>query len=318
MQVTGGRLRVDGPATPETVRAWNDAVTSSRWADSVFIPTQQSSFAGNFRHRMLEDLVLLDAEAEPFGLRYQPGSEVSRYIGFSVNLGSYRERVVFEDGTEIVKSSPIDIWDTSWIRESETLGPMAIKAVFVPKSILQVRDTSRGVLHNAVTRNERGVVRLLRDFLLGVIDESDDLGPVGVASIRNAIVELMYALLHDGTPAQSMRSTAAVSDDMRRSICRWVDSRLQAGQISPSAAAEDHGISVRSLHRLFAGTGDTFGSLVRRRRLDRARRDLVGTNDMIQTIAVRWGYADASHFIYEFKRVHGTTPAAHRQARLVA
>jgi AraC family transcriptional regulator, positive regulator of tynA and feaB len=72
---------------------------------------------------------------------------------------------------------------------------------------------------------------------------------------------------------------------------------------------------VRSPHRLFASSGETFGSMVRGRRLARARRDLAATGDMIQSIAVRWGYADASHFISEFTRVHGVTPAGFRRSR---
>jgi AraC-like DNA-binding protein len=35
----------------------------------------------------------------------------------------------------------------------------------------------------------------------------------------------------------------------------------------------------------------------------------------VQTIATRWGYADASHFISEFRRAHGTTPADYRASR---
>jgi AraC family transcriptional activator of tynA and feaB len=34
----------------------------------------------------------------------------------------------------------------------------------------------------------------------------------------------------------------------------------------------------------------------------------------VQTIAMRWGYADASQFINEFKRAFGSTPAVYRKA----
>ncbi|GAA2882344.1 hypothetical protein GCM10020220_085800 [Nonomuraea rubra] len=115
---------------------------------------------------------------------------------------------------------------------------------------------------------------------------------------RNIVVEL---LAQRGAESIARPSGAAVSEGMRLSVSRWIDDHVHLGQVLPAQAAEQHGISVRSLHRLFADSGESFGSLVRRRRLERACRDLLHTDDMVQTIAMRWGYADASHFINDSK-----------------
>ena len=50
-----------------------------------------------------------------------------------------------------------------------------------------------------------------------------------------------------------------------------------------------------------------------------ARRLLLHSDEMIDVIAERVGYADATHFIRMFRREHGATPAAWRtlQARTV-
>jgi AraC-like DNA-binding protein len=52
-------------------------------------------------------------------------------------------------------------------------------------------------------------------------------------------------------------------------------------------------------------------------RLAEARRRLVHSDEMIEIIAERVGYRDATHFIRVFRREHGMTPAAWR-ARHVA
>lgn len=47
-------------------------------------------------------------------------------------------------------------------------------------------------------------------------------------------------------------------------------------------------------------------------RLSEARRRLVHSDELIEVIAERVGYADATHFIRIFRRTHGLTPAAWR------
>jgi len=47
-------------------------------------------------------------------------------------------------------------------------------------------------------------------------------------------------------------------------------------------------------------------------RLSEARRRLAHTDEIVEVIAERVGYADATHFIRIFRRAHGVTPAAWR------
>ncbi|MEM9069798.1 MAG: AraC family transcriptional regulator [Myxococcota bacterium] len=47
-------------------------------------------------------------------------------------------------------------------------------------------------------------------------------------------------------------------------------------------------------------------------RMAEARRRLLHTDEMVDVIAERVGYADATHFIRMFRRAHGITPAAWR------
>jgi AraC family transcriptional activator of pobA len=50
-------------------------------------------------------------------------------------------------------------------------------------------------------------------------------------------------------------------------------------------------------------------------RMAEARRLLLHSDEMVDVIAGRAGYADATHFIRMFRREHGATPAAWRAAR---
>jgi len=50
-------------------------------------------------------------------------------------------------------------------------------------------------------------------------------------------------------------------------------------------------------------------------RMAEARRLLLHSDEMVDVVAERVGYADATHFIRMFRREHGATPAAWRAAQ---
>ncbi len=62
-------------------------------------------------------------------------------------------------------------------------------------------------------------------------------------------------------------------------------------------------------------TGRSAGAWIVSGRMAEARRLLLRSDEMVEIIAERVGYADATHFIRMFKRAHGATPAAWRAAR---
>lgn len=305
-----GVVGVDGPVTRESVDLWRRICRSNHLADSIWIPDEQPVFRASVRSRRLEDLVLIDMTADPFGSRYRPDSSSADFVGFAVHTEPFAERVRLNDRREWTATSRIGLWDNALLAETQILTPAVLTMVLVPKRALPRTDLPRFLRQGSTPADEHGaIVRLLRDLVVATAAEADRLDPAAASAARTAIVELLLTTMRQGDVA----STAAVSESMRTAITRWIDEGLATGPLSATDAARHHGISVRSLHRLFAGTGETFGSLVRRRRLERARRDLVAGGDMVQTIAVRWGYADASHFIHEFKRIHGVTPAGYRR-----
>lgn len=61
-------------------------------------------------------------------------------------------------------------------------------------------------------------------------------------------------------------------------------------------------------------TGGTVGQWILIQRMGEARRRLRSTDASIEDIAGQVGYADVTHFIRQFRRVHGTTPAKWRRA----
>jgi AraC-like DNA-binding protein len=63
---------------------------------------------------------------------------------------------------------------------------------------------------------------------------------------------------------------------------------------------------------LTRATGKSAGAWIIAGRMAEARRRLLHSDEPIDAIADRVGYADATHFIRLFRRSHGATPASWR------
>ncbi len=68
-------------------------------------------------------------------------------------------------------------------------------------------------------------------------------------------------------------------------------------------------------HIMKEETGRSVGAWVLERRMAEARRRLRSTDERVDAIATRVGYADVTHFIRQFRRTHGMTPTAWRKAQ---
>jgi AraC-like DNA-binding protein len=82
-----------------------------------------------------------------------------------------------------------------------------------------------------------------------------------------------------------------------------------------AAVARDLSVSSRTLLRHLKRDGATYQGLLDEVRKEAAAWYLAETQEPIETIAARLGYADASNFSRSFRRWFGTPPAAFRRAR---
>ncbi|GAA3614170.1 hypothetical protein GCM10022223_33010 [Kineosporia mesophila] len=148
--------------------------------------------------------------------------------------------------------------------------------------------------------------RLLLSHLALTHELRPSLSNSGAQAARDAVVELLHGLLHkvaNGNDANRLPSLVQLAR-------RHADEHLQDPDLSPAAMARELHISVRSLHRAFAATGESAMAYVRRRRLEGVRRDLaLGSGRSLAKVAVRWQFTDSSHLNRTFVRHYGLTPA---------
>jgi AraC-like DNA-binding protein len=98
-------------------------------------------------------------------------------------------------------------------------------------------------------------------------------------------------------------------------IREYIECNLGDARLSPQSIAAAHYISVRYLQKLFQSQGVTVKGLIRNRRLDRCRSDLVDPRHRdrsIGAIGARWNLSPASYFSRVFRARYGLTPSEFR------
>ncbi|WP_216897095.1 helix-turn-helix domain-containing protein [Nocardia alni] len=146
-------------------------------------------------------------------------------------------------------------------------------------------------------------VRLLVAHTRMVEAMLDDLAPEGVRAARAALVELARGVLTRSIDADEPLLAPALIQAARD----VVESLLTHPDLSPPVVARELNVSVRTLHRAFAGTPESVTGYIRRRRLERARLELAA-HDSVSEIAARWQFTDSSHFARAFRNRYGQTP----------
>jgi AraC family transcriptional activator of tynA and feaB len=149
-------------------------------------------------------------------------------------------------------------------------------------------------------------VRLLMAYTRTIEETLDDLTPAGVQAARAALVELVKGIVTRGVDGDEPLLAPALAQSAKE----IVDDLLTHPDLAPAVLARELNVSVRTLHRAFAGTDESVTAYIRRRRLERARLELAAGDGppSVSEIAARWQFADSSHFARAFKSRYGQTP----------
>jgi AraC family transcriptional regulator, transcriptional activator of pobA len=147
-------------------------------------------------------------------------------------------------------------------------------------------------------------------FLLSLFQELNrtTLGDVGGAVVRRSLLTLM---LHEVASAVGPAPTAArgsVVHEALRFIERHCLERLTLDDVAGAVNRTPSYITTA----LKRATGRSAVAWMTAGRMAEARRRLRHSDEQVDVIAERVGYADPTHFIRMFRRAHGVTPARWR------
>ncbi len=154
-----------------------------------------------------------------------------------------------------------------------------------------------------------------RDFLASLFVElAREVTSVDEASVA-AQRSLTVLILREVQRASPSGEEALPGEGLAAQALRVIEQRCLGPLTLQEVAAAVHRSPSHVTTELRRATGRSAVEWIIAGRLAEARRRLLHSDEMVDVIAERVGYADATHFTRLFRREHGVTPAAWRAER---
>jgi AraC-like DNA-binding protein len=192
------------------------------------------------------------------------------------------------------------------------MAPMTLVAVVFPRALLPLAADDTARLTGVRIAGDRGSAALASSLARRLAVDLDEYGTG--ARLGTAVLDLLAV----GLASRIDRDVPA--DTRQRALLlrvqAFIEQRLADPQLSPSAIAAAHHISLRYLYALFADEEASVAGWIRQRRLERCRRDLLDPALQewpVSTIAAQWGLGNAAHFSRAFRAAYGVTPVEYRR-----
>lgn len=294
-------------------------------------PQRRGSFRGAISARDYDSVVMSHISADSHAVLRTPdlisadanratagGPERTAMNYYKVSLQLKGHGLLIQDGREVsLAPGSLAIYDTSRPYTLSFDRTFSSYVMMFPQSRVNLPTGTVGQL----TATSIGADHQLGAVATQIITQAGAMLPtlsrsIGIRLAGN-VVDLLTTVMAD-----ELAEAAEAPGERQRlwaDVTRFIDANLADPQLSPSTIAAAHFMSVRALHQVFEGSGETVSSEIRRRRIARCRQDLSDAQQSqvpVAAIGARWGLSDPAHFSRLFRSVVGSPPAAFRRSSL--
>ena len=161
-----------------------------------------------------------------------------------------------------------------------------------------------------------GMGRILSGLLHGLADSIDELDEMLLGPIEAALPQFILTSLFSQKGEVSLGGSAALRAGSLQRIWRGIEAHLDDPDLSVAMIADQQGLSVRYVQKLFEESGESFSRYVRRRRLEQIRAELanpLNRDVSITTASFRWGFNDSATLSRAFRAEFGVSPREYRR-----
>ncbi|WP_063749752.1 helix-turn-helix domain-containing protein [Streptomyces xylophagus] len=284
-----------------------------RFGDAFRLPTLSPGTIGDWRVRgrftRVRDVAAMEVHcASATHSADRPGGDEDQVRMYVVRTGAWRLGGPRGRGERTVPAGQFLLRHVGRQYAFEAAPHTSAQFLVLPSAALVPLLGNRGVTGSA----DSAEMRLLTAHTNMVHATVADLGPAGLRAAHSTLIELAKAValrqFDDVEPQLAPALTQAAKD--------LADSHLTDPELSPVLLARQLNVSVRTLQRAFATTGESVTAHIRHRRLEEARLALTAPYGRLSVseLAAHWQFADSSHFIRAFKKRYGLTPAAYARS----
>ncbi|HEU5294020.1 MAG TPA: helix-turn-helix domain-containing protein [Burkholderiaceae bacterium] len=186
----------------------------------------------------------------------------------------------------------------------------------IPRVALAQRWEPSRPMVAASVNTAYGVGRVVADLCASMILEADTLPENTRAQLGERLIDIL-ALALENPNGDVPDFDGLVKPERLRQIRQYIESNIGNPLLNPERVAAACQISVRALHYLFKGTGESVAGYIWERRLQRCREALempASRHRTITEIALSAGFNSMSHFSSAFRQRFGVTPSDTRDS----
>jgi AraC-like DNA-binding protein len=299
---------------------WTDMICNvyvQLGCDPVPGPGGRGDFEGSIRQHTLPSLDVSVVTSGPQKVMRTPG-HIARSSDdyFLVSIQARGRGVVRQDGRDAVLSvGDFALYDST--RPYQLLFDDAFEQIVLklPGERLRSELRETEALTATTVSGREGAGHLLLGMIRTLREDIDTLQPTSALAVANGVLNILVAGLQTLPAARSPALSNLTAFHLAR-IKRRIDARLDDPALSVGALAEELGMSVSQIHRVFKSEPLTPSQYIWERRVEACSRDLLDprlAGRTVGDIAYGRGFSDAAHFSRAFRERFGCSPREWRK-----
>jgi AraC family transcriptional regulator, positive regulator of tynA and feaB len=302
-------------------RAWREFIDEKFGVSSVSIG-DETTFVGDIRCSSLGFLTLAQIRAtHELGERSRAQVAKAQNKHFVVVLLRSGRLKITQAGRECVLSpNMFTLFDCNGPYTFHHVEPTEVLDVIVPAGAMRARLKEPEAYVARPRSAGSGLGRVMADMFQSLAREAPLIPEEAADDCARRVADVMSVVFDSAGDGGLPIGESAVRSAIYRRCAAFIENNLDDSGLDPAMIAAAAGISVRYLHKIFHGSGESVGDHVRRLRLARSYDDLIDLRRRhvkIKEIAFRCGFKNPTHFSDAFKDFHGISPSVVRRAASV-
>lgn len=303
--------------------AWEDLICHTFVPLRARCSDDANSFTGLVDSAVIGSVTMADVSASHALVERTPrlirsGDPELYKVGLQVSGTS----VIEQDGRQAcLRPGDLAVYDTSRPYRVTFSDDFRMTVAMFPRALVGLPEKQMRAMTAVRVPGDDRLAALIAPVLRGISSELASDRPIVATHLGDAVVDLVTAALAQQLECQLDPDASTSYRALVAKVRAFVDDRLGDPELCSQSIADAHFVSVRYLQKVFATEGTSVSSLIRTRRLERCRRDLVSAacqHLSIAQIGGRWGFPDAAHFSRLFRATYGVSPREFRKAVVAA
>ncbi|MFC5064473.1 helix-turn-helix domain-containing protein [Actinomycetospora atypica] len=302
--------------TAQGLAPWNDLLREHFVALDVDDVDRDGPFRSRVRSALVGHLSAAVVSSAPQSACRTTGlvrSDPRVYL--QVGMVAQGRAVLEQDGREaVLEAGDFAIYETDRPFAWHFPGPWTLNVLTWPRELVPLgAEVTRAATARALGGDRLGAI--VGHTLADTAESPPELSAAAGGRLAGQLAALLGTAVGESLRRDEVLSPGSAAD-LRRRVDEYVVEHLADPDLGPEDIARAHYLSVRALHRVFADDDTTVGALIRRRRLQQARRRLLdprGADTSLTEIAHVCGFADLASFSRRFKQEFHEAPGSYRR-----